>query len=99
MSKLGSEYTLDEQDRWQLLQTDPFTLHHHPRDGEHDLTGRTTCWCKPLLEQRCPVCLCLPDKQPTCDYCEKSGFVDAFTDDPEWTTIVSHEDVKRFMLN
>ena len=76
--------------------TDPFRP--MPEDRGHDTTGRT-CWCKPRVEQLCPVCLGAGPLRASCDRCLGEGYVLQFTDDPEWPTLTIHNDVPFSDLN
>lgn len=63
----------------------------------HNTRGRT-CWCGPRVEQQCAVCLA-GNSRASCPHCDEDGFVPAFTDSPDWPTVVVHNDVSRASIN
>lgn len=64
----------------------------------HNVESRT-CWCKPRLEQRCPVCAGTGGEDWECPHCEGVGVVPAYTDDPECPTVIIHNDFPIERLN
>jgi hypothetical protein len=64
------------------------------RGREHVTDNRTgECWCNPRVIQACPICFAEPaPDSPPCLACRGEGWGDWFTSDPEWPTVIIHNE-------